>query len=148
VRGHAALPRPTPPHGAQIESWPYEELDGPLYNIRDLMQPPGQRAGRGPFAAALTGARPPQLAAPPAEQLQEGAPVPDEVAPPYPGAERVLQWSTQIVLSAGYDQRHPLSNKVEVTLQLRALAREVGLSPAGVAHIAALCGPRRVAAAA
>ena len=74
--------------------------------------------------------------------VQVGAPVPLALRPPYAGATRVLRWATNIVLSAGYDQKHPLSNKVEVTLRLRHLAREVGLSPAGVAWIAALCGPR------
>jgi hypothetical protein len=115
--------------------------------VRDHVQPPGSGMNAGPWADVLTGKR--ALAAPPAAlqlpaDAQRGAPLPAELAPPYAGAARVLRWATQIVLSAGYDQRHPLSNKVEVTLRLRDLAREVGLSREGTAWIAALCGPRRV----
>jgi hypothetical protein len=132
----------------QIETWPVTEIEGPLYNVRDVVQPPGAVMGYGPYADVLTGRRElPQLppsAAPPPDDVQEGAPVVAPAAPPYAGASRLLRWSTQIVLSSGYDQRHPLSSKVEVTLRLRELAAELGISPRGVAHIAALCGHRRV----
>ena len=142
------LPR-TPRRAAspQVDTWPTIELNRPLYNLRDFDQPAGGFAGEGPFIELLErgewregGLAGPEPSA--AADAQEGAAVPREGAPPYDGASRVLRWATQIVLSAGYDQRHPLSNKVEVTLRLRDLAREVGLSPAGVAHIAALCGRR------
>jgi hypothetical protein len=78
----------------------------------------------------------------PDEELQTGHALPPEFAAPYAGASRVLHWHTRIILSAGNDQRHALSNKVEVTLKLSELSREVGLSPAGVAYIRALCGLR------
>ena len=93
----------------------------------------------------LTGQR--ALAQPqplPAEQLQVGEPLPAPAAEPYQGATALLRWRTRIILSAGNDQRHALSNKVEVTLQLRQLAREVGISQAGVAYIKALCASRCV----
>ena len=77
-------------------------------------------------------------------QVGEAAPLPLDA--PYPGASRVLHWATQVVLSAGYDQNHPISNKVELKVRLRDLAREVGLSRAGVAWIAAVCGTRCVPA--
>jgi hypothetical protein len=122
------------------------EYTGPLYNTRDLVEPPGTVAGLGPFADVLRGQR--ELSTPlglPVE-LQEGAPLPAELAPPYEGASRLLTWRTRIIVSGGEDQRHALSNKVECTLVLRDLAREVGLSKAGLAWIKALCGARRVVA--
>ena len=76
------------------------------------------------------------------QDMQKGEAAPAALDAPYPGASRLLRWSTHVVLSAGYDQKHPMSNKVEVKVRLRDLAREVGLSPAGVAWIAAVCGPR------
>jgi len=111
--------------------------------------PPGRLLGVGPFAGVLTGKR--ALAQPqplPAEQLQVGEPLPAPAAEPYQGATALLRWRTRIILSAGNDQRHALSNKVEVTLQLRQLAREVGISQAGVAYIKALCASRCVLQAA
>jgi hypothetical protein len=130
----------------QIETWPFTEVDGPLYNVRDVVQPPGAVMDYGPYADLLTGRREMPQLAPPPHDVQEGAPVEEQAAPPYAGASRLLRWSTQIVLSSGYDQRHPLSSKVEVTLQLRELAAELGISPRGAAHIAALCGHRHARA--
>ncbi len=126
-----------------METWPFAQLDGPLYNTREIVQPKGSLHGFGPFAGVLAGER--QLAAPPSlppDEMQVGAPVQVASVAPYEGASQLLTWRTRIILSAGNDQRHPLSNKVEVTLRLADLAREVGLSPAGVAYVKALCGPR------
>ena len=107
-------------------------MDGPLYDARAVAQPADEVTDWGPF-----GETPPALT-----EQQVGAPMPQSQAAPYPGAAHVLHWTTCVVLSAGFDQRHPLSNKVELCVQLRALARETGLKPAGVAWIRALCGPR------
>jgi hypothetical protein len=74
--------------------------------------------------------------------VQVGAALPLASRVPYEGASRVLRWATNLVLSAGYDQKHPMSNKVVLTVRLRDLAREVGLSREGTAWIAAVCGPR------
>lgn len=137
-----------------MDSWPEYDPGRPLYSVRTITQPPGKHTGSGPFAKRLgevakqakqerAAARKAPKGAP--ADAQVGPPVPSGDDEPYPGAARVLRWATHVVLSAGYDQRHPMSNKVEVTLQLRHLASEVGLQPKGVAWIAALCGKRRVA---
>ena len=138
----------------QADTWPSFEPGQPLYSVRNLVHPPGQHMGTGPFAQRLDAvartaareraARAKARAQPQDVQTGEAAPLAADA--PYPGALRVLRWATHMVLSAGYDQKHPMSNKVEVKVRLRDLAREVGLSPAGVAWIAALCGPRCVRA--
>lgn len=120
-----------------MSTWPYSEHSKPVYNTRDIIAPEGTSFGYGPFAELLR-----EPATLPEEELQTGHALPRELAAPYDGASRVLLWRTRIILSAGNDQRHPLSNKVEVTLKLRELAKEVGLSRAGVEYIRALCGPR------
>ena len=133
----------------QVATWPSSDINVPIYNTRDFVQPEGESFGHGPFADVLRGARPLQVPRQPLpeSELQVGEALPAAMSPPYPGARQVLTFRTRIILSAGNDQRHALSNKVECTLQLAELAREVGLSDAGVAYIAALCGPRRVVTA-
>ena len=105
------------------------------------MQPAGELLATGPFTEVLRQTR----ALPAGFELQTGEALPAEFAAPYEAASRVLTWRTRIILSAGHDQRHPLSSKVECTLSLGELAREVGLSPEGVALIKLLCGPRYTA---
>ena len=125
----------------QVATWPFSSHKGPIYNTRDIVAPAGQLMATGPFTEVLQQRR--EL--PPGFELQTGDALPAEFAEPYEGASRVLTWRTRIILSAGHDQRHPLSSKVEVTLVLAELAREIGLSPEGVALIKLLCGPRYTA---
>ena len=126
-----------------------------MYSVRNLVTPPGQHMGTGPFAqrldevarkAAQERAARDKAARKQPQDVQKGEAAPLPAEAPYPGASRLLHWATQVVLTAGYDQKHPMSNKVEVKVRLRDLAREVGLSRAGVAWIAAVCGPRCVPA--
>lgn len=119
-----------------MDSWPQSNVDAPLYDARAFAQPGGESPDWGPFGEA-------QPPLPPAyEELQVGSPLPESEPAPYPGAARLLHWTTCVVLSAGFDQRHPLSNKVELRVRLGALARETGLKAGGLAWIRRLCGPR------
>lgn len=124
----------------EVASWPEAEIDGPLYNTRDFVIPPGGSMDGGPFADLLRGEA--QLEAPPGCELQTGAAVPASEAAPYDGATRLLSWRTRIVLSSGADQFHPLSSKAEVSVELGALAKEVGISTAGLEWMRAVCGTR------
>jgi len=124
----------------------------PIYDLAAIVRA-RHPLDAGPLADYATGRLPlPELPLPPVpsprddspDALQVGSPVPPEHDEPWPGAPRLLRWRTRIILQNGQDQRHPLSNKVEVTFRLRDVAASVGLNAVGVAWIKALVGPRYV----
>ena len=123
-----------------------------IYDLATLVRPKDGPVDVGPLGDYTSGrlAWPELPLAPtPAPQdtsthaLQVGPALPPDPEP-WPGAPRLLKWRTRIILQNGTDQRHPLSNKVEVTMVLKEVAQAVGLRPEGLCWIRALCGPRRV----
>jgi hypothetical protein len=59
------------------------------------------------------------------------------------GASKVVHWEQRFVLHAASAFRdHPLNRKVRLSVPLRTLQREAGLSASGLAHLVRVAGPR------
>lgn len=67
----------------------------------------------------------------------------DQTPPPRPGARKIVQWETTVVMHPGpNDAGHPRNRKVVARVHLADLAADAGLSAAAAAHVALVCGPR------
>ena len=136
---------------AQLDSVPALKVPV-IYDLADLVRPKDLPVDFGPLGDYTSGRVAwPELPLPPVPSPEDRSPNALQVGPalppdpePWPGAPRLLTWRTRIILQNGTDQRHPLSNKVEVTCRLKEVGQAVGLRDVGLRWIRALCGPRRV----
>lgn len=71
-----------------------------------------------------------------------GIEVPPEQEPPYAGARPILRWEDRYVMAVGGHEPHPLNKKAKMSVYLRDLQVETGLSNAALQHIARICGTR------
>jgi hypothetical protein len=75
--------------------------------------------------------------------LQQYGLAPGAVAPPYPGARRLLRWRQTVMLHAAAAlAEHPLDRVAKLGVNAAELAAEVGLSQEGLQHMLRVCGGR------
>jgi hypothetical protein len=143
-RGSYADPAAAEQFGQEVELYPQVPHDRPIYNLRQAIPEIAQpRSVLFEQLRAAAAADPGKTLRQVAEEAGIQLPAEEPPAPPAPGMERIIEWTSRLVLSpAVAGEAHPVNRKAAARVHLRALQRQTGLSDAALAHIAEVAGPR------